>query len=195
MKISVSLLLCLTAFATAGGAGPRLYLDPLGKPERLPELVANAAACTDASQRVPVFRTKLESTEIWVLHQCGSSDASTELAFQHDDGWQIYTSATIRDDGAKLGAPPLRIELLRETLAYGTLADDRPALLHRVDTVEWGKTRSRIDVCAREDTRKRKLECDYTTVECPARGCAEPTLLHGVLSVLSARGPVTVPID
>jgi len=125
MKITVPLVLCLTGSAALAEPDEQ-FLVQLPKRTLIPRLVDDDVACTRADDRIRVDKTTLG--QVSVLHQCGADDVSAELAFDRHDGWQIYTSATIRFHDASSAAAP--------TLVRGVLSVMAASGRVRVKTLE-----------------------------------------------------------
>jgi hypothetical protein len=157
-----------------------------------PDLVKAERACNEGKE-IGVARTKsltLPGVHVEILHQCGGTPASSELAIRTDAGWFVQGGFTIEDIGAHMTDPRFHYFLVDESLGRGTLADGSPAIVYRsISHHDMVASSGRIVdsqlvadvmICAVHDG----VRCGRIAYTCPAAGCAPATLVRGVLTTI-----------
>ena len=193
---------CALLLTSSVAAADPLVLTLL-REEAEPKLARSEVSCEPPQDHVLVKQLRFAGHDVRVLHECGSSDTNTKLAFRSEDGWRIHPSSIISYRAANMTDAPLHITLLGEHVRFAKLAGDRRVLLHRVDTrhrnirmdgsIESETRMSHVDVCAYDGDGDPV--CSFAIVECPAKGCRPVDVSRGTIILETKDGPREFPVN
>ncbi|MGE5181897.1 MAG: hypothetical protein ACM31C_07535 [Acidobacteriota bacterium] len=170
-----------------GHAGP-LELAAVPGPTSAPEVAASEHAC-EARDGAHLLRTRtmtLGNVTAEILHDCGFVPAGSRLAIGTRVGWFVREGFPI-EDTSHMSVTPWHLHLVDESLASGSLADGRPAIVYRsvsrlddldsAGRVVAGALTADLLICRAGDT----VECGRVSYACPATGCPRATFRRGRL--------------
>ena len=199
MKRAV-LLSVLAATSPALADDAKLTLTPVTVGVLGPVALDEAGCRITAKGTLSVMVTKqldVKGAKFTAAHDCGASDEAGYLAISRGGDTFVVTVGTVEYSGAHMTDAPQHLSTVRDAWSTGTLADQSPAAVYRIDLSDANVCmksgcgqdaqvlRQIIVACSVPTGTRPTPRCASVQATCDHDRCVAPTLVRGLLTISS----------